>query len=132
MKIAINSYFIPKSVFFMMSLHFQNNWVTQKNIFLIILKNLISIIWSSKNIGILCSRSLVFACPCSKSQIYTFHFLYISLSTPCFWSSANPLNGQIVFISIWQLIQYSKIFKISKKISEKFYNLCRLKLKLFL
>ena len=52
-----------------------------KKYFSIILKNSISIIWSSKNTGILCSRTLVLACSCSKSQIYTFHFLYISLST---------------------------------------------------
>ena len=55
----------------MLSLHFQNNWVAQKNIFFINLKNLISIIWSSKNIGILWSRTLVLACSCSKYQIYT-------------------------------------------------------------
>ena len=75
---------VPKSVFFMMSLHFQNNWVAQKNIFFINLKNLISIIWSSKNIGMLCSRIIVLAGSCSKSQIYTFHCLYISLSTRLF------------------------------------------------
>ena len=83
-KFAKHFVSVPKSVFFMMSLHFQNNRVAQKNIFFIILKNLISIIWSSKNIGILCSRTLVLACLCSKSQIYTFHFLYISLSTHFF------------------------------------------------
>ena len=52
-----------------------------RKFFFIILKNLISIIWSSKHIGILCSRTLVLAWSWSKSQIYTFNFLYISLST---------------------------------------------------
>ena len=88
---------VPKSVFFMMSLHFRNNWVAQKNIFFIILRNLISIISSGKNIGILCSRTLVLACLCSKSQIYTFHFLYISLSTRKNNYSIVRLKGQVEF-----------------------------------
>ena len=45
-----------------------------KKYFSMILKNSISIIWSSKNTEILCSRTLVLACSCSKSYIYTFHY----------------------------------------------------------